>query len=87
MNQSPLNYVALLLVIIIGVISGTLISNWITAKFIEVEVQTTNAETSKEISKQTKKVEQKVKKQKEISKIQEFTSQEYLMKQRELDDI
>ncbi len=87
MKESPINYIALLLVIIIGVIAGNLISNWITANFIEIEVQTTNVEISKEATKQTEKVEQKVNKQQETPKIQEITNQEYLMKQRELDDI
>ncbi len=83
---SRINYIALFIIVTVGVATGNLISNWITAEFVESEVEKATKAISKEISTQTKEVEQKVKIEQEKPKIQKITSQEYLMKQRELDD-
>lgn len=84
--ESRINYLALLIVIILGVSGGDLISNWITAKYINAEVGKTTAEISKELSTIPKKALQTTKKQTKPTVIEDTTSQEQLIEKRKLDD-
>lgn len=54
MNQrdNDINYLALLAVIVVGVASGNLLSNWVTAKVIEIQVQEASFEASKALGAQ-----------------------------------
>lgn len=54
MNQrnTDINYLALLAVIVVGVAAGNLLSNWVTSKVIEVQIQQATAETSKALGTQ-----------------------------------
>jgi len=50
--KNDINYPALLAVIVFGVAAGNLLSNWVTAKVIEAQVQYATAEVNKNINAQ-----------------------------------
>ncbi|MEJ2114878.1 MAG: hypothetical protein P8X88_02230 [Gammaproteobacteria bacterium] len=84
--ESKINYFALLILIIFGVAVGNLMSRWITAKYLEVEVKKTSVEISKALSKNPKNTQQTIKKPVEIMKIGNVADQEQISEQRRLDD-
>ena len=84
--ESRINYLALLIVIIVGVCAGNLVSNWITAKYIETEVGKATAEISKVLTTKSKNTQQTGKKKTQQIIAEDTISQEQLFKQRKLDD-
>lgn len=84
--EPKVNYVGLLILIILGVAVGNFISSWITAKFIEVDIETTSVETPKTPTTKSKKTQQTIKKQPKSVADENTPSQEQFIEQRKLDD-
>jgi hypothetical protein len=51
---SRVNYIALLIIVTIGVTAGNLLSNWIIASYLSAEVENASVEISKALSKKKK---------------------------------
>lgn len=84
--ESRINYFALLIIITVGVTAGNLISNLITAKYIDAEVEKASVEISNELSTKPKKALQTIKKLTKPTAIENTASQEQLIEQRKLDE-
>lgn len=84
--EPKVNYVGLLILIILGVAVGNFISSWITAKYIEADIETVSVEAPKTPSTQAQKTQQTIKKQPKSVIVENITSQEQLIEQRKLDD-
>ncbi len=59
--ELKVNYAGLLILIILGVAAGNFISSWITAKYIEADIETASVKISKTPSTQAKKSQQAIK--------------------------
>ena len=79
------NYIALLIVIIVGVTAGNLISTWLTTKTVESESNHASAESPKEIATKAKEKKQESNNQVEPIIAEDDSTQEQLMKQRRYD--
>lgn len=95
--ETRINYFALLIVITVGVAAGNLISNWITAKYIDAEVEKETIEISKVVPVAPPKqiapanTQETIKLSPNISveskAIENPVNQEQLIEQRKLDEI
>jgi hypothetical protein len=72
--------------IILGVAAGNFISSWITAKYIEADIETASVKISKTPSTQAKKSQQAIKKHPKSDIAKNTPDQEQLSEQRKLDD-
>ena len=80
------NYIALLVIIILGVAAGNLLSHWFTTDSTYTETQNTSTKISKKITNQINMTDQDPEKHMEGSKIQEIINEEILIKQRKTDE-